>query len=190
MDEKTLVELCKKGDRSAFNELVLKYQSKVVNIAYGMLSVREDAEDAAQDVFIKVYKNIASFKGDSAFSTWIYRITANTCNDILRKRMNKKTISIHSSDEDGDSSDMIIPDSAPPPEKQAEIKETQREVRAAISALKDEYRTVITLFDLEGLSYEEIADISRLPIGTVKSRLNRARAQLRKSLEHLKENTR
>lgn len=185
MDEKRLIELCKKGDRNAFNELVLKYQSKVVNIAYGMLSVREDAEDAAQEVFIKIYKNISSFNENSAISTWIYRITVNTCNDILRKRINKKTISIYSDNDD--ESDMAIPDSSHTPEEAAEASEIHRTLLAAISGLKEEYRCVITLFDLEGMSYEEIAKIINVPVGTVKSRLSRARGQLRKSLEHMRE---
>lgn len=186
-DEKKLIELCKKGDREAFNELVIKYQNKVVNIAYTMLSLPEDAEDAAQEVFIKVYKNISRFNEESALSTWIYRITVNTCNDILRKRMNKKTVSIHGENDDEGNSDMVIPDPSPPPHTLAMQKETQREVRKAISELKEEYRSVITLFDLEGLSYDEIANITNSPVGTVKSRLNRARNQLKKNLEHIRE---
>lgn len=185
MDEKKLIELCKNGDRNAFNELVLKYQNKVVNIAYGMLSVREDAEDAAQEVFIKVYKNISSFNENSALSTWIYRITVNTCNDILRKRMNKKTVSIYSDDDENP--DMVIPDTSHTPEEAAENSEIQRQIRNAIGNLKEEYRSVITLFDLEGMSYEEISAITKVPIGTVKSRLSRARGQLRKNLEHMRE---
>lgn len=184
MDEKKLVELCKKGDRSAFNELVRQYQNKVVNIAYGTLSLREDAEDAAQEVFIKVYRNISSFKEDSALSTWIYRITVNTCNDILRKRMGEKTVSVYG---DGDDAEPSIPDSSLLPDEAAMRKETQKEIRRAISMLKEEYRLVITLFDLEGMSYDEIAGIIQSPVGTVKSRLNRARSQLRKNLEHMRE---
>lgn len=186
MDEAELIRLCKKGDREAFNEIVLKYQNKVVNIAYGMLSHQEDAEDAAQEVFIKVYKNISSFKGESSFSTWVYRITANTCNDILKKRIQKKTVSIYGNDEDG-AEDMILPDTSKPHEEKLEEKELQTEVRKAIGKLKGEYSELITLYDLEGFSYEEISNIRNIPIGTVKSRLSRARSQLKKNLEHIRE---
>jgi len=186
MEEAELIRLCKKGDREAFNEIVLKYQNKVVNIAFGMLSHQEDAEDAAQEVFIKVYKNISSFKEESSFSTWVYRITANTCNDILKKRMNKKTVSIYGEDDDG-ADNLTIPDTSPPHDRVLEEKELQSEVRKAIGKLKGEYSELITLYDLEGFSYEEISGIRNIPIGTVKSRLSRARAQLKKNLEHIRE---
>lgn len=185
MDEKKLVELCKKGDRNAFNELVLKYQSQVMNMTCGMLSVREDAEDAAQEVFLKVYKNISAFNENSALSTWIYRITVNTCHDILRKRISRKTVSIYSDNED--EPDMVIPDTSQTPEEAVQTAEIHRQLRTAISKLKEEYRLVITLFDLEGMSYDEISKIINVPVGTVKSRLSRARGQLRKNLEHFRE---
>lgn len=185
MDEKKLVELFKKGDRSAFNELVLKYQNTVMNIAFGMLSVREDAEDAAQEVFLKIYKNISAFNENSTLSTWIYRITVNTCNDILRKRIKGKTVSIYPDNDDD--SEIVIPDTSHTPEEAAQASEIRRQLLDAIAGLKEEYRTVITLFDLEGMSYDEISKIVNIPVGTVKSRLSRARGQLRKNLEHLRE---
>lgn len=185
MDEKKLIELFKKGDRNAFNELVLKYQNTVMNIAFGMLSVREDAEDAAQEVFLKIYKNISAFNENSALSTWIYRITVNTCNDILRKRIKGKTVSIYPDNDD--ESEMVIPDTSHTPEEAAQASEIRRQLLDAIAGLREEYRTVITLFDLEGMSYDEISKIVNIPVGTVKSRLSRARGQLRKNLEHLRE---
>lgn len=187
-DENDLLEKCKAGNRNAFSELVERYQSKIINMAYGMLSDQEDAYDAAQEVFIKVYRNLDSFEGKSSFSTWIYRITVNVCNDILRKRQRKiSAISIFSSSDDDEEKVIEIKDDAPTPHEAVEMTETQIEVRNAIASLSDEYKTVITLFDIEGLSYDEISSIINCPVGTVKSRLNRARGALRKKLSEKRE---
>lgn len=187
LPETELIKRCKDGDRNAFNELFAMYENKVINIAYGMLSDREDAYDAAQEVFIKVYKNIASFKENSSLSTWIYRITSNTCNDILRKRQRSVgTVSINST-YDEEEKDMELKDTAPTPAEFAEMTETQRAVREAISELSDEYREVITLCDIEDLSYDEISGIINCPVGTVKSRINRARNALKKKLSEKRE---
>ena len=187
LPETELIKRCKDGDRNAFNELFAMYENKVINIAYGMLSDREDAYDAAQEVFIKVYKNIASFKENSSLSTWIYRITSNTCNDILRKRQRSVgTVSINST-YDEEEKDMELKDTAPTPAEFAEMTETQRAVREAINELSDEYREVITLCDIEDLSYDEISGIINCPVGTVKSRINRARNALKKKLSEKRE---
>ncbi len=187
MTEKEIIRLCKEGDRDAFNELFEKYENRVINIAYGMLSDRDDACDAAQEVFIKVYRNISLFRENSLLSTWIYRITSNVCNDILRKRQRSaNTISINAAlDDDGRTKE--LPDSAPLPEEFAEHNEAQRAVRKAISELSDEYREIITLCDIEDMSYDDIANVLNCPVGTVKSRLNRARKSLRKILSDSRE---
>jgi RNA polymerase sigma-70 factor (ECF subfamily) len=184
LSETEIIELCKKGDRDAFNTLVEKYQTQVINIAYSMLSNREDALDAAQEVFVKIYKNIGGFKGKSSLSTWIYRIVSNVCNDILRKRRkNTNVISISTSaQEDDENKDFDITDTNPTPEELLELSEQQRVVRTAISELSDEYREIVTLCDIEQLSYDEISQILKCPVGTVKSRLNRARSALKKKL--------
>jgi RNA polymerase sigma-70 factor (ECF subfamily) len=184
LSETEIIELCKKGDRDAFNMLVEKYQTQVINIAYSMLSNREDALDAAQEVFVKIYKNIGGFKGNSSLSTWIYRIVSNVCNDILRKRRkNTNVISISTSaQEDDENKDFDITDTNPTPEELLELSEQQRVVRTAISELSDEYREIVTLCDIEQLSYDEISQILKCPVGTVKSRLNRARSALKKKL--------
>ncbi|MCI8403549.1 MAG: sigma-70 family RNA polymerase sigma factor [Clostridia bacterium] len=181
LTENELIKKCKKGDREAFNRLFEIYQSQVVNIAYGMLSDREDAYDASQEVFVRVYKNIGSFKEEASFNTWLYRIIANVCSDILRKRQkNSKVISISNmSDEEND---MELPDDAPTPEENMELTERQRIVKNAISQLRDEYRIVITMCDIEDMSYDAIADMLGVPKGTVKSRINRARNALKKIL--------
>lgn len=186
MTENDLIKKCKQGNREAFNKLFSSYQQQVINIAYGMLSDREDAFDAAQEVFVRVYKNIGSFKEESSFTTWIYRITSNVCSDILRKRQRSaKVVSINQMSEENKETD--IPDTSPTPEENAFLNERQRAVREAISELREEYRVIITLCDIEEMSYDDIADILKLPKGTVKSRINRARTALKKNLEKKRE---
>ena len=169
---------------SAFDALCTAYDKKVVNIAYSLLSDREDALDAAQEVFVRIYKSIASFRGDSSLSTWIFRITRNVCSDFLRKR---KGFVKSLDEEEDDEPKLEIPDEKNAPHTDYEKKERVYVVREAISELDEHQRTVLTLFDLNGLSYEEIAEITHVPVGTVKSRLYRAREALRKKLEKNKE---
>ncbi len=184
LTEKELISLLKKGDRDAFNELVARYQSKVINISYNLLSDSEDALDASQEVFIKIYRNISTFRESSSLSTWIYRITVNICRDTLRKRQRTAdTVSI--TGEDDETQD--IPDTGSSPELMTEHTELQLAVRRAIAELSEEYKTVLTLCDIEGMSYDDISAILRIPTGTVKSRLNRARAALRKKISENRE---
>ncbi len=188
MSETEIIRLCRQGDRNAFNELVEQYQNQVINIAYSMLSDREDAYDAAQEVFIKVYRNISGFKGKSSLSTWIYRIVSNVCNDMLRRRQRRvNSVSMNASGGDDEQQDMDIEDSTPTPEERLEISEQHRILRQALSELSDKNREIITLCDIEQMRYEEIAEILKCPVGTVKSRLNRARAELKKNLLKNKE---
>lgn len=182
MPENDIIKRCKKGDRDAFNELVTEYQARVVNIAYGMLSDSDDALDAAQEVFMRVYKGIGEFQEKSSFTTWLYRITSNVCADALRKRQkNGRVVSIEPGGE-GSEPAMNIRDTAPTPEERVEITEQHKAVREAMAEIKDEYREVLTLYDVQELSYKAISDILKVPEGTVKSRLNRARAALKKIL--------
>jgi len=186
LTEKELLAKLKDGDRDAFNILVEAYQQKVINLAYGMLSSQEDAYDAAQETFIRIYKNIGEFKGASSLSTWIYRICTNICNDMLRKRSKVRgTISLDAEDEDNPVHRLA--DDTPTPEQAVELSERQAAVRRAIAELSEEYRSVILLFDIEGLSYDEISAILNCPIGTIKSRLSRARANLKKILSQNRE---
>ncbi|MGN1120320.1 MAG: sigma-70 family RNA polymerase sigma factor, partial [Oscillospiraceae bacterium] len=183
MEQDNLIARCKGGEREAFNELVLKYQDNVINLAYNLLSDRDDAYDAAQETFIKVYKNIGSFRGESSFVTWIYRITSNVCKDILRKRQRQgATVSLSPADDSADSQFMDIKDEKKTPEEMLETTELQREVREALSELKAEYREVIVYCDMEQLSYEEMSSLLKCPVGTIKSRLSRARTALRNNL--------
>ena len=179
-----LVSKIKKGDMAAFDKLVEEYNKRVINIAYSLLSDREDALDAAQEVFVKVYKNIGSFRGESTVSTWIYRITKNVCTDILRKR---RTTIISLDNDDDESPRLEIADESTSPEQVAERNEKIAIVRKAIATLDENQRTLVTLYDINGLSYEEIAAILKCPLGTVKSRLYRARESLRKILSENRE---
>ena len=184
MPEMDIIKRCKRGDRDAFNELVAEYQSRVVNIAYGMLSDSDDALDAAQEVFIRVYRGIGEFQEKSSFTTWLYRITSNVCADALRKRQRAgNVLSIDpGGDDDGAQAAMNIRDSAPTPEERVELTEQHKAVREAMKEIKDEYREVLTLYDVQEMSYKDISEILKVPEGTVKSRLNRARAALKKIL--------
>lgn len=182
MEEKKLIKQCKRGSREAFNELVLRYQDQVVNFSYSMLSNREDAYDAAQEIFIKVYKNIGTFEEKSSFVTWLYKICSNVCKDLLRKRqVRSNVISIDTGDYDDDRMD--IEDTRYTPECALEQSEAQKRVRMALSLIKAEYREIITYCDIQQKSYEEAAAILQCPVGTVKSRLNRARMALKQRLE-------
>lgn len=184
MTDAELAKRAKKGDTAAFDELVGQYSGRVANIAYSMLSDREDALDAAQEVFVRVYKSLGAFRGESSVSTWIYRITRNVCTDFLRKR--RGVVQSLDAEED-DEPKKEIADESNSPERIAERNEKIQAVRKAISALEDNQREVITLYDINGLSYEEIADVLKCPVGTVKSRLYRARDALRKILSENRE---
>ena len=187
MTDNEIIKLCRTGDRDAFNLLMQKHQDRVFGMAYSLLSDYEDAKDASQEVFIKVYKSIASFKGQSEFTTWLYVICRNVCNDILRKRQKNRNI-VFSLDDDSDNNPVNeIKSDEPSPEEQVELSETQKAVWDAINSLKLEHKEILIYSDIQHLSYEEIAHIIKCPVGTVKSRLNRARIALRKKLSDKRE---
>lgn len=186
--EKFLLEKAKAGDVAAFEELIESYQRKIFNIALRIVGNYDDANDLAQEVLIRIYKSIGNFKEQSSLSTWIYRITTNVCLDDIRKRKNRKVISLDEEIrvEDGEMQRQIV-SSDPLPEDTAEKGELRELVKDAISSLSDEHRLVIVLRDLQGFSYEEIARILKCPEGTVKSRINRARLTLKNVLQSKRE---
>lgn len=187
MTDNEIISRCQKGDRETFNVLMETYQSRVFNIAYGMLSDYDEASDASQEIFIKVYKSISSFKGQSSFTTWLYVICRNVCNDMLRKRQRRGIqVSIYSEDEDNNRV-REIESNMPTPEERMEMNECQLAVKEAIDSLKPEYREILLYADMKQLSYEEVAKILKCPVGTVRSRLNRARSALRKKLSDKRE---
>jgi RNA polymerase sigma-70 factor (ECF subfamily) len=181
--EQLLLERAKAGDVAAFEELIGAYQKKVFNLALRIIGNYDDASDLAQEAFVRIFKAISAFKEQSSFSTWVYRITTNVCLDEIRRRKNKKVVSIDEDIhvDDGEMKRQIV-SSDPGPDEAAERSEVRRIVNDAINRLPEDQRVVITLRDLQGMSYEEIAKILDLPGGTVKSRINRARLALKNIL--------
>lgn len=182
-----LALLAKNGDTSAFEQLVEMHERFVYTTIYFDVKNREDAYDISQEVFIRVYRSLSSFRGESAFSSWLYRICKNATFDFLRKSGKRSTVSISdlTSDEgDGKNIEFDIPDTdeTKNPAKAAEKNELATVVRQAISCLSEEHRAVILLRDIEGYSYSEIASILGIEDGTVKSRISRARDILKKLL--------
>jgi RNA polymerase sigma-70 factor, ECF subfamily len=178
--DRELVQKAREGDRSAFNQLVLKYRNRVMGIATRMVGDRTDAEDLAQDVFVRVFHGLEAFQGDALFSTWLYRIVANSCLNQRKKRSLRTRV--HESLE---ATKLILPDSSSNPHILLERKELRAYVEKAIQALPREQKMVLVLRDIEGLSYEEIADCLELEIGTVRSRLHRARLHVQERLKAL-----
>lgn len=176
-----MIERIQTGDGKAFDTLVTEYRQRVVNLSFAMLSDYEEACDAAQETFVKVYRNISGFRGDSSLSTWIYRIAKNVCNDFLRKRK-ERTVSI-----DDEEAKTDLSDESYSPEKSAEKKELSRLVRDAISRLDENSREVLVLYEFEHMSYDEIAELLKLPPGTVKSRISRTREKLKNILSPYRE---
>lgn len=176
--ENKLIEKAMNGDMDSFELLIKDYQLYAYNIAYKMLGCEEDAKDAAQEALIKVYKNLKSFKGDSSFSTWLYRIVMNTCKDELRKK--KSTTSIDETYEEDDGNVKLqLESSTYNPVVEYERKEVKEKLNKALSKLPEQNKSVLILRDVYGYSYEEICQIEGSPIGTVKSRINRGRKLLR-----------
>ncbi len=182
MGEAELVRRAKDGDMAAFEQLISNYQMKIYHIAYHMLSNEQDAEDAAQEAMIKAYRYLGSFKEESGFYTWIYRITHNICLDMLRRRKRSLTheTDLVKKDQDGQEAELQIVDAKPQPEEQLMRQQVQNEMQNAIAELKENYRVVLVMRDIEGMSYDDIAAVLEISAGTVKSRLNRARENLRK----------
>lgn len=179
----SLVQRAQQGDARAFAALVDKYQDSIYNYVARMLHDRTEAEDVAQEAFVRAYQALPEFRGASSFQTWLYRIASNLAIDAARRRGRRSTLSLEEpvSTDDGDVSRQF-PDEQPGPFEQVRSSEIQQTVREAIAELSPKLRAVIALYDLQGLSYQEIADILGCPVGTVKSRLFNARNQLHDKL--------
>jgi len=181
-DEGAVIARCKKGDLSAFDELIRRYEKPVYSFAYRMAGNYDDANDIAAEALVKVFNAIGTFRGDSNFSTWLYRIVTNIYLDH-RKRGHKDMSLDEYLDLDEGSVPRQIVDTAPTPSEEVEIHARNDALLHAISELPEYQRMMVLLFHTQGLSYEEISEIMSLPIGTVKSRLNRARLALREKLK-------
>lgn len=183
IDEKKWLKKAAAGSAEAFEQLVLKYQTAVYNLCLRMTGDPEDAADMTQESFLKAWRNLESFQGNSAFSTWLYRLASNTCLDHLRSVKRKPQLSLVMEDENGETQALDVPDSAPSPEEQVIALDEQSRLNDALQALEEDQRQILILRAVNGLSYTEIAEALHLKEGTVKSRLARAREQLRKKLQ-------
>ncbi len=181
--EKSLILRAKEGDDKAFEDIIKLYEQKICSTIYYMVKDQNVVEDIAQEVFIKVYRNISKFNEQSSLYTWIYRITMNCCFDEL-KRDNKVTLfSNFVENDDGEEQEVQFED---PSQNVSEIIETKldrEELIKAIKRLPDDQRAIIVLRDIRGFTYWEIADMLKLKLGTVKSKINRARIALKEELE-------
>ena len=188
-NENSLLTKARQGDVQSFEELTSSYYTKVFNICNRMLNNSEDASEQAQETFIKAFRYIKDFKGNCSIPTWLYRIATNVCLDYLRKIKNKKVVSLEQNiTENTKIMDSLVSDN-PGPEKVTEIKAQREAIRDALSKMNEKNRLIIVLRDFNGLSYDEISEILKAPVGTVKSRISRARSELRdllcKEKEHL-----
>jgi RNA polymerase sigma-70 factor (ECF subfamily) len=185
--DQALVERVQQGDKRAFDILVLKYQNKIIQLAYRYVHDHDEAMDVAQEAFIKAYRSLGNFRGDSAFFTWIYRIAINTAKNYLvasGRRPPKSDLDAQEAEQYDGASGLKEYDTPEHVLLRDEIKET---IASAINELPDDLRTAITLRELEGLSYEEIAQTMECPIGTVRSRIFRARDAIDAKLKPLLE---
>ena len=176
--EQSWIASARNGDEAAFGELVQKYQKRVYALTVRMCPTPELAEEAAQEAFLSAWQGLSFFRGDAAFSTWLYRLASNACVDLLRKERRHQGTSL-----DDDTVGAEIPDTKPTPEEAAETKELRAQIEAGLRQLSPEHRAVLILREIQQLNYEEIADALSLDLGTVKSRISRGRRQLRDFLK-------
>lgn len=175
-EEFRLIRAVKRGSAEAFEQLYNENQSRVYALALRMCGNEQDALDVSQEAFLKAYRSLDSFRGDCAFSTWLYRLTANAATDLLRSRKSGKVVSLEELQEREEGFD--LPDRAPTPEEETQQRESRMELSEALQALSEDSRKILLLRELGGMSYEELAKELSIEPGTVKSRLNRARAKL------------
>lgn len=180
-DDRRLIAECRRGQSAAFGILVRRHQDRLYNTVFRLLGNSEDAQDVVQESFISAYQSLVSFKGDSLFFTWLYRIAMNAAISLKRKK--KSAVSLDS----GSKHDLVIDPFDQSVDNQPgdalEREEEQARLQAALDRLSTEHRTVIVLKDIDDLKYEEIAEILAVPVGTIRSRLHRARLELREILE-------
>ncbi len=181
--ERELIRRAKQGDQEAFAALVEENQTRVYNQAFRILDSREDADDIAQEVFIKAWTSLDTFREESSFSTWLYRMTANLCTDWIRHRSRRRNAMPVCSLDDEDAHIPEPPDLTQDPQLRLEQAETGRAIQRTLAQLPDHYREALMLRELQGMQYQEIADAMGIEVGTVKSRLARGRQQMIKLLK-------
>ncbi len=184
-NEQKLIRQAMKGNLDAFNALVLAYQDNAYTLAYRIMGDSESAADVTQDSFITAYRRLNTYRGGN-FRAWVLRIVTNTCYDELRRRKRRPAASLEEMGADMDDG-IPIPDDAPSPEQAAQQNELNSAIQNCISSLSESQRTVMVMSDIEGMSYQEIVDILGMNLGTVKSRLSRARVSIRDCLQSVQE---
>jgi RNA polymerase sigma-70 factor (ECF subfamily) len=184
MDEAILVQSARKGDLDAFNRLVLAYQDVAFNLAVRMLSDPDIAQDVTQTAFLSAYRSLDSFRGGS-FKAWVMRMVTTACYDELRRRQRHPTTPLEPVDEDDEEieSPYWMADDDPSPEEALERRELDRAVQKCLQGLEDDFRVVVVMVDLQGMDYLEVSESLNKPLGTIKSRLARARLRLRECLQ-------
>ena len=185
MDEPALIKQAQKGDVTAFNRLVLHYQEAVYNVAYRIMGQPQAAEDATQDAFISAYKSLNRFRGGS-FKAWLMRIVTNGCYDELRRRKRRPQSSLDEMTEENESPAFLRNPNDGPEDYQERIELAQA-IENCLDTLPDDQRITVVLCDIEGYDYKEIAQVTASTLGTVKSRISRARAKLRDCLQGVME---
>jgi RNA polymerase sigma-70 factor, ECF subfamily len=183
-DDRRLIADCLGGRRDAFGELVTRYQARLYNAALRLVHTADDAADVVQDAFLNAFQSLHTFKGDAEFFTWLYRIAFNTAISLKRKKRPSVSLEAHAGEagiDPDDPSEYVKPGAA------LERTEDERQLTDAIARLSAEHREVLLLKDIEGLKYEDIAELLAVPIGTIRSRLHRARLELRELLVPLEE---
>jgi RNA polymerase sigma-70 factor, ECF subfamily len=180
----SLIARFKDGDSTAFEEIVLKNQDRIYNLCRHMLGNTHEAEDAAQDTFIKAYKNLNNFRPEASFYAWLYRIAVNTCLDYKKRPFFE---SLFRKSDEGEEYITEAVSKEPTPEKLYESKQLGLALRKSLGKLSIKLRTAIILKEIEGLSYEEIAEVLDVSIGTVKSRISRAREELKALMKKFRE---
>ena len=182
--EKTLIRAAQRGDLNAFNLLILRYQNLLFGIALRLLNDEDTAADAVQEALISAFRRFDTFRGDSLRS-WLARVVVNACYDEMRKKRRQHSVPLEQFNSEGDEIEtsywLVDPDSDP--ERQFESFELEHAIQRSLDKLQPIYRLMLVLVDIEGLSYEEAALAAHVPVGTVKSRLARARTQMQKSLQ-------
>ncbi len=188
MNEPALITDAQNGDLNAFNTLVLHYQDSVFNTALRIMGDEDLAADAAQEAFISAFKGIGSFRGGS-FKAWLMRTVTNACYDELRRQKRRPTTPLEPDTEDGEEMDSPkwLADPSMTPDQQAEADEVEHAIQHCLDALPLEFKTVVVMADIQGLDYTEVATAIRVPLGTIKSRLARARLRLRECLSGFEE---
>ena len=179
MTEQELVAAARRGDQNAFGQLVADNQAMVYSLAYRMTGHADDAEDLAQEAFLNAWRGLDKFRGQSSFSTWLYRLTSNACVDFLRKKKRRGELSMTLEEDGEEERQADITDERWSPQEEVERQETREAVRQGLAALSPDHREVLLLRELEGLSYREIGQRLGLEEGTVKSRIARGRLALR-----------